>query len=303
MQNKTDIFFSVIIPCYNGAKYVKRAVTSVLAQTYADFEIIVIDDGSTDNSLEVLKTVVDPRIKVVAQENKGLSAVRNRGITEARYPYIIFLDHDDELLPDYLETIAGLINKFPNCGMFATAYEVKKTDKTFVPKYAGVPKFPWEGIVPSYFKSALGYGVLLPSSTVVKKEVFEKTGFYKETMKSGADMEFWVRANAVYKTAFTSKVCAIYHRDGDTPTLSNWGQKKNVDMSIPETLKKIIASKAYLPQDEGYIQEFLAKRLMDIAQRYLWAKDFKNARQILKEVKTKMFIFRKIKLIIKCWFK
>ena len=90
---------SVIIPCYNHAHYLCRAVQSVLAQTYADWEAIIVDDGSTDNTREVATRFSDPRVRYIYQENRGLSAARNTGISAAQGSYLAFLDADDELEP------------------------------------------------------------------------------------------------------------------------------------------------------------------------------------------------------------
>ena len=87
--------FSIVIPLYNKAEYVPKTLASVLNQTYSDFELIIVDDGSTDDSLEVINSFVDNRIKIVKQKNGGVSAARNRGIIEAKYELIALLDADD----------------------------------------------------------------------------------------------------------------------------------------------------------------------------------------------------------------
>ena len=98
-----QILFSVIIPLYNKQDYITRTINSVLNQTYQNFEIIVVDDGSTDKSLSVVKTIKDKRIKVFSQKNLGVSNARNKGIKQSKGNYIAFLDADDEFLPRYLD--------------------------------------------------------------------------------------------------------------------------------------------------------------------------------------------------------
>ena len=114
--------YSIVIPLYNKEKYIARAIKSVLAQTYQEFEIIVINDGCTDNSANEVAMFDDDRIKIINQVNAGVSAARNRGILEAKQSFIAFLDADDEWYPDYLESIANLQGAYPECQVFATSY-------------------------------------------------------------------------------------------------------------------------------------------------------------------------------------
>ena len=113
---------SVVIPLYNKEQYIERAVYSVLSQTFQQFEIVIVNDGSTDGSASVIERMDNPLIRLIHQKNGGVSAARNRGIEEARFEYIAFLDADDEWKENHLEIIAGLISKFPECGVFGTSY-------------------------------------------------------------------------------------------------------------------------------------------------------------------------------------
>jgi glycosyltransferase involved in cell wall biosynthesis len=111
--------FSVVIPLFNKAHIIDRTIASVLTQTLRDFELIIVNDGSTDNSLEITqKYLTDSRIKIINQENEGVSAARNKGILEAKFNYVAFLDGDDEWLPSYLAKIKEAIELFPNAGMY-----------------------------------------------------------------------------------------------------------------------------------------------------------------------------------------
>ena len=115
-----DIQFSVVIPLYNKEKYVEQTLKSVVGQTYQNFEVVIVNDCSTDNSVDVVKDIDDHRIKIIEHsENKGLSASRNTGINAATYPYIAFLDADDYWDSTYLETILSLIKEYPDESVFA----------------------------------------------------------------------------------------------------------------------------------------------------------------------------------------
>jgi glycosyltransferase involved in cell wall biosynthesis len=115
--------FSVIIPLYNKAAYVRNTIESVLTQTLADFEIIVIDDGSTDNGADIINSINDSRIRLVRQKNAGVSAARNHGIQQANAEWVAFLDADDWYHPQYLETLHQLICQHPSVSVVATQYK------------------------------------------------------------------------------------------------------------------------------------------------------------------------------------
>ena len=104
-----NVKYSVVIPVYNKAPYIARTLTSVLAQNFDDYEIIVVDDGSTDDSMQKLRQVQSPKIRIIRQENQGVAVARNTGILAAQGEYIAFLDADDAWLPEYLQTILYLL--------------------------------------------------------------------------------------------------------------------------------------------------------------------------------------------------
>src|ERR671936_1110009 len=112
---------SVVIPLYNKERDVGRAVASVLAQTFADFEVVVVDDGSTDGGPRVVAAFPDPRIRLVSQVNAGAAAARNRGTACARAGLVAFLDADDQWEPAFLETVIGLRSRFQSCEVFANS--------------------------------------------------------------------------------------------------------------------------------------------------------------------------------------
>ena len=119
--------FSIVIPLYNKENLIEYSIRSILSQTFQDFEIIVVNDGSTDNSVSIAESVMDSRIRIINQTNAGVSAARNRGIKEARYNLIAFMDADDEWKPDYLDTQYRLIQKYPECSVFACNYEFQNS--------------------------------------------------------------------------------------------------------------------------------------------------------------------------------
>ena len=117
--------FSVIMPLYNKAPYVRKAVESIVGQSFTDWELIIVDDCSTDSSTAVVEQITDPRIRIVRLEkNGGVSAARNRGVAESAATYICFLDADDWWEPTFLEEMAGLVERHPNAGIYGTGYTI-----------------------------------------------------------------------------------------------------------------------------------------------------------------------------------
>lgn len=201
---------SVLIPLYNKEKYIKRAIDSVLPQTFDDFEVIVINDGSTDNGLSIVEQYNDPRIKLINQENAGVSAARNRGIKEARAELIAFLDADDQWLPQFLETVIRLRDRYPEAAAFATAYQVDKGGGLMRNrKIRGYRKNQWEGIIPNHFKTRTT--LICSSAVAVKKEVFEKTGTFRRGAKKAEDLDLWLRIATYFAIAYSNKPQAIWH--------------------------------------------------------------------------------------------
>ena len=203
---------SVVMPLYNKEADVGRAIESVLNQTVPDFELIVVNDGSTDQGPEVVRSISDARIRVFDQENAGVSAARNRGIHESRSDLIAFLDADDEWKPDFLETILHLKEKYPSCSVFATNYVFREVNgKYHSPIIRGLPLHPWEGVIEDYFAVAARSDPPLWTSAVsVKKEALYAVSLFPEGVTLGEDLLTWARLAAHYHIAYCSKVLAIY---------------------------------------------------------------------------------------------
>lgn len=207
--------FSVIIPLYNKAPFIERAVRSVLAQTEQEFEVIVIDDGSTDGGATIVERFADTRIRLIVQENRGVSAARNRGIREANADLVAFLDADDEWHPTFLEAVLDLCRRYPRAGAYATAYAVYSPDGGVrTASIAAVPPAPWSGLLPNYFQSAaLGEPPVSASSVAIPGLVLEEMGGFVEGFWWGEDVDLWGRIAFSYPIAFTQRVGAIYHTE------------------------------------------------------------------------------------------
>lgn len=200
--------FSIIIPIHNKESHIKNTLKSILGQTFNDFEVIIVNDGSTDSSMDIVSTYKDKRIQIINKKNEGVSTARNLGIKKAKGDFIAFLDADDIWCPNHLEDLKDLIAHFQNCGLYCTAYETSYYGKKKVKaKFSGIDH-PFFGIVPDYFESSLIDSIAWTSAVAIPKTILEKHGCFNTDLRSGQDTELWIRIALREKVAFTSKISA-----------------------------------------------------------------------------------------------
>lgn len=207
--------FSIIIPLYNKAPYVEKAIQSVLTQTYEEFELIVIDDGSNDGSLEKIQKFKSAKVQIVSQENQGVSITRNNGVKLAKYDYIAFLDADDWWESTFLQEMKKVIEKYPNAGIYGSNYYKVKNNK-FIPAKIGVEDSFESGVI-NYFRvySTTLWMPLTSISVVIPKEVFVYENGFNSSLKLGEDFDLWIRIAQKYPVVFINKLLAYYNQDVD----------------------------------------------------------------------------------------
>lgn len=202
--------FSVVISVYNKEKYISKTLESVLSQSLDDFEIVILNDGSTDNSEAEILKLKDPRIRYFSEENQGAGAGRNYVIKKAKAEYIALLDADDIWFPFYLEEQNQLMESFPQEYVFAVGSKIYQNGRYFKKTYSLDENMSFPKKV-NYFKASLRDSVLHSSTAVIHKSVFEEVGFYDPTIKSGQDTDLYIRIGLKYKIVFDPKVCAVYN--------------------------------------------------------------------------------------------
>lgn len=208
--------FSVIIPLYNKAPYIRKALESVLAQTYTDYELIIVDDGSTDGSSEIAEAFLQTpasrlsplAFRLLKQKNAGVSAARNNGFSVSSAEYLAFLDADDWWEPTYLERMAQLINDYPDAGLYACNYVYYKPGKTHVALniptgYINYPK--------AYYES--NAMPVLTGAAMIPRQVYDEMGGFPEGMKLGEDFLLWAQIALRYPVAFCGEPLAWYNND------------------------------------------------------------------------------------------
>lgn len=214
---------SVIIPLYNKEGLVTRAITSVVAQQYPDYEIVVVDDGSTDNSVaEVRQFAAGNRIdnlRIIRQSNAGVAAARNRGIEEARGAYVAFLDADDVWKPGYLKAMESLAAKYPRCSVFASNYEnMSPEGEVFRNRLNGVPFEGSTGVIDNYFSMAAASDPpVWTSAVMVRRDAIRRIGGFPTGIKSGEDLLTWATLATCHGVAYCMEPLAIYYRGYSNP--------------------------------------------------------------------------------------
>ena len=211
-------FFSVVISLFNKEKSIGNTIKSVLDQTLMDYEIIVINDGSTDKSEEIVRKFKNEKIKLFTTKNQGVSQARNLGIEKSSGELIAFLDADDFWFPEHLQRLQELYFLFPDCGFYATNYEMYFSSKKTIPNvFIDIPKTEWRGIVTDFFKSSMINRITLTSAIAVPKNIFYEIGNFnpKITLGAGEDIELWIRIALKYEVAFDNKVSTRYQLDSE----------------------------------------------------------------------------------------
>ncbi len=249
---------SVIIPLYNKQLSIKSTVQSVLEQTFTDFEIILVDDGSTDKSLEQVRAFNDDRIKIITKDNGGVSTARNVGILNAKYHWIAFLDGDDLWLPNHLETLHNMILIYPKDKVFCTSYRFSssKEEKKGSSKIYSIK---------NYFKAIqIDKNLICSSCALVHKSCFDFVGGFNETLTRGEDLEMWYRLGKAYNFIKSDTVTAIYRLETENRAMSR-------NTTFEESFASVITFKDITNLDEKkYLKNQISAKFKSCLYRKEW---------------------------------
>ncbi len=293
--------FSVIIPAYNAERFIDIAIRSVLMQSYSDFELIIVDDGSSDGTQEKIKHYTDSRIRYVYKENGGVSSARNKGISVSKAEYICFLDADDEWKNNHLEVMASLIEKFDQCGMFITGYDIRLNNGQIVHKSKALLRdMPTEQLASDNgFELILKYGYFFNTNTICcKKEVFDKAGLFECGVKNGEDDDMWFRILSYYSLAVTKEPTTIYDR-------SNCGATRTrLDIYIPVFYRRMdsLLKLPDIPNDrKESIISLAEQNKLSRARKYILTGDKREAKKLVKTIDRKRVNKRKYAETLFCF--
>lgn len=201
------------MPLYNKAPYVRKAVESVIGQTFADWELVVVDDGSTDGGGDVAASFADSRIRVVRQENAGAGTARNRGVALTSAPYLCFLDADDWWEPTFLEEMAGLTKRHPSAGIYGSGYYIAKNGRRRIAPI-GVDSTFSEGEINYCRVYARTLCMPLTSISVcIPRETFKASGGFPQGIRLGEDFLLWIQIALRHKVVLLNRPLANYNQD------------------------------------------------------------------------------------------
>jgi len=289
------VLISVVVPLYNKASFIKRTLDSVLNQTYQPLEIIVVDDGSTDGGGEIVASLANPLVRLIRQDNAGVSAARNRGIQEARGEFIAFLDADDEWRPKYLETICELLLNYPDAGLFATAYiyysktQQKKIVNRNYPRMSTIfDKNP--------FKCYFGDPLFFTSSVVIPKKIFEELGGFPVGIKLSEDIETWLKIGLFSKIAYSPKVMVNYRRDTGINTCDT--EINDNPTKLFNSLNSWLIDGKIGPKIIKDYYNFIFFKKISLAKEFIKKGDGKKARQVIKKCHPKGRQFFLVSIIL-----
>lgn len=205
--------FSVIIPLYNKPDSIQDTLTSVLQQTFDEFEVIVVNDGSTDQSREKAAEITDSRIRITDQKNGGIASARNTGIKQSNFRYIAFLDADDIWEPDYLAEQKKLIEDYPGAKMWGTSWGTIRNNVKTRTDHGIADDF--RGYFENYFGTLKKTNLFFTSAIVIDKTVFNELELHDERITSGQDLDLIYRIILNYKVVFYNKEFAHYKLDAE----------------------------------------------------------------------------------------
>ena len=247
---------SVIIPLYNKAKEIRRTLASVARQSVQPLEIIVVDDGSTDGSAEIVEAMNMPLVRLVRQQNRGVSAARNRAMTIARGEWVALLDGDDCWESGYLANVERMIASYPFAAAIGTGFVVDDGKRLVV---GDTPTT--EGVV-DFFTESMSRYVLLPSATVLRREVALALGGFPEGMRMGEDQYLWTKLARTSQVVFSPERLVVYSRVADnrsaaiyTPEQTPFSLEelydKNADPISNEYVARVALGKALVESARG----------------------------------------------------
>jgi len=268
---------SVVIPTYNRVKYLKQALDSVLGQTFKDFDIIVVDDNSTDGTKELVASY-GGNVRYIPQENRERGAARNNGIRNSDSEYIAFLDSDDMWLPDHLEVCLKALRRDPEAGLsFSGSYIVDEEGKII----SKLGLRPFNGYVSKYIIAEYSSGGCNASSCLIRKKVFDKAGYFSEdrALSGSEDWEMWARISSCTKFIWAGKYSAKIRFHTQKSSIDAGRMAKSMKMALdllygnPDIRRKIGGLR-----DKAYSSLYVVTAI-----NYYAAGDMKTARHYLKE--------------------
>lgn len=263
------IFFSIIIPLYNKKEYIKRCLESVLNQSYNKFEIIIVNDGSTDGGDAVAQEFINENIVFHTQANQGVSVARNKGVSLAKYNHVVFIDADDTWDKNFLLELEKLIKEFPNAGIYGINHRYHYANGKVIHKeYNSLFNGNSTGVFNDYFRIFAEYGKspFSNSGCCYPKNVFENIGGYKKGVKTTEDSDLWCRIALFNDIAFYIHPLVTYYLETPNNTRSIIEFK---DFQVSRTLQERLNEKRIPKQYITSVKKLIAFQQVSLIKRAL----------------------------------
>lgn len=273
---------SVVIPLYNKENYIRRSIESVLAQSFTDFELIVVNDGSTDNSAAIVRQYSDRRVILIDQDNAGVAVARNTGITQSKAELVAFLDADDQWNRDFLSTIIELTDKYPYAGLYATGYCFVTGNSRRDVRIDSIDSNDnggqFAGIIERYFKLALACDPPIHTSSICcRKQALVDAGMFPPGIRNGEDTALWARIALRYNIAISRKCCSLYYYETENSTIGKYFADRHFDYT------KLLAEVGnYQYADD--LRNYVWKYAFDKLKRALLYRDYNSVSEQVRRL-------------------
>ena len=291
-MNQKKIEISVVVPLYNKKKSVLETMKAALNQTFNNYEIIVVDDGSTDHSAELVETIKNEKLKIYRKENTGVSDTRNFGITKAQGDYIAFLDADDLWDNLYLERLHMMIESAPECGMFVQNYQTVRFDD--LPLKLNSPEDHIE--VYKNWEEVFSEMPLVTPAIAVNKKKFIDSGCFDTSLSIGEDLEAWLRISLQYPVCYlneTHVLVVLFSKEYHSRIVPK-------DYTKHYTYKLVTQKEKYLNlKDNIFVHKLINRAIFYAYQNFSWDKNYKAAHFLKRNLKFNLLSRKdKIKYIL-----
>ena len=290
------MLFSIVVPAYNAEKFLLRCVNSVLGQTCRNFELILVNDGSCDETENVARSVEDERVRVISQKNQGVSVARNTGIMASRGDYVCFLDADDEYLPNHLEVLEETIRTYEDKGFFVTNFCTIRLDGTIVGEWSCGTAVYKANPMEDFIRNA---EVVWTGCVCIRRDLFDLYGMFEPGVPMGEDRDMWIRVFSHTGAVFCGKTTVKRNRDGSEAT-KFYTRREKAD--ILNRLPTYLADPTIAPEVKESIVMYYECEKMATVRSFLFYGKKKEARRVMKTINKKHIPVKRLWSTRICFF-
>ncbi len=281
-------FFSIIIPVFNKEDYIKDTLTGVINQSYKNYEVIIVDDGSTDNSLQICKQIITQDFHILTQQNEGVSVARNKGILKAKGRYICLLDADDFWLPNHLEKLHKAISTFSELKVFTSNYFFNSSGKVSQPIFSQKTEGEYI-VIDDFFKHSLANSIIMTPCVCIEANTL-KNRLFDTNIKSGQDTDLWIQLGLAFKILF------INHKTVQINRLphNSLSKTNNLDSRI-----KVVLKHKHIEIHNLSLKKYLDQLRFSLSLQALKNQDYLKSNKLESDIYLKnLKIFKRLYILL-----